>query len=144
MNLKALARDQYLRGRDRWRDARRAFEEERWPDTVRYSQEAVELVLKALLRAVAMEVPKRHDVGPMLEEVAARLPPRVRRELPAIVQLSARLAERRAAAMYGDEADGRPAGEIFRDRGEAKAYLDQTGHVVRLVGEALGIRAVRR
>lgn len=144
MNLMALARDQFLRGRDRWRDARRAFEEGRWPDSLRYSQEAVELVLKALLRALAVEVPKRHDVGPVLEEVAAQLPPGIRRDLPAITELSALLTERRALAMYGDEAAGKAARDLFRRREEALTYVDRTGRLVRQVGQALQTGRARR
>lgn len=137
MNLQKLSRDQYARGQDRWRDAERAFQERRWPDTLRYSQEAVELVLKALLRALAVEAPKRHDVGPVLEQVGPDLPSILRRELPAIVELSAALADRRALAMYGDEVGGRTASEIFHSQAEAKEFLDRAGRLVRLVGKAL-------
>ena len=136
MNLEELARDQLARGGDRWRDARRAFRDGRWPDTVRFSQEAVELALKGLLRALAVEVPKRHDVGPVLEQMREELPNDLRDELPEIVRLSAALADRRALAMYGEEATGRPARQLFADRQEAKGFLEGAGRVVRRVGEA--------
>ncbi|HYK93668.1 MAG TPA: HEPN domain-containing protein [Thermoplasmata archaeon] len=139
MNLRRLALDQLARGQNRARDARRAFDEGRWADTFRYSQEAVELALKALLRWLAIEVPKRHDVGPILERVPDQLPRAVRARLPAIVQLSASLADRRAWAMYGDEATGRAASEVFNDQGEAGRFLKEVEEVVALVARAMPV-----
>lgn len=133
MNLERLAQDQLARSEARLRDADRAFHEERWADTIRGSQEAVELALKSLLRAVAVEVPKRHDVGPVLEAVASALPADIRRQLSQVVELSADLAARRALAMYGDEESGRPASDLFDSREEAHRYLTRSHHLVALV-----------
>lgn len=133
MNLGRLAEDQLRRGESRLRDARRAYREQRWPDTLRFCQEAVELALKALLRSVAVEAPKRHDVGPVLETVAAVLPTEIRRQLPAAVALSAALADRRALAMYGNEVTGESASELFQSRTEARRYLSESRALVALV-----------
>lgn len=138
MNLSRLAEDQLGRAESRLRDAQRAFRERRWPDTIRFGQEAVELSLKALLRAMAVEVPKRHDVGPVLSIVAPTLPQEIRRRLPQIVRLSAELADRRALAMYGDEQGGRPASDLFRDAAEARRYLTESRDLVSLVQRQLG------
>jgi HEPN domain-containing protein len=137
VNLQALAWELTERARSRLDDARRAVEDGRWADVLRFSQEAVELALKGLLRGIAVEVPKRHDVGPVLAEVAPQLPAAVRRELPELTELSAQLAERRSLAVYGDEAGGRTASEIFQSREEAESYLRRAGRAVRLARGSL-------
>lgn len=66
-----LAEAEYLRGK------------RGWSLVVRRSQEAVELALKAALRWAGLEVPRVHDVGPLLIQHAdrfeavfqARIPP---------------------------------------------------------------------
>ena len=44
--------------------------ESSWADVVRESQEVVEICLKALLRHARIEVPRLHDVSPVLEDTA--------------------------------------------------------------------------
>lgn len=44
-------------------DAESALKRGDYPETMRYSQEAVEMSLKAVLRVMAIEYPKVHDVG---------------------------------------------------------------------------------
>jgi HEPN domain-containing protein len=143
VNLERLARGQLARAEARLRIAERAFEEREWPDAIRFSQEALELSLKALLRSLAADVPKRHDVGPVLVELTAELPAAIRSDLPAIVRLSKALADRRALALYGDELGGVPADEIFRSRDEAERYLRGARNVVAEVAEALVRRPAR-
>ncbi len=144
MNFERLSADQFQRGSDRLRDAERALQERRWPDALRFSQESVELILKALLRSMGVEVPKRHDVGPALRVVTADLPRAVRRELPWILELSVALAERRSLAMYGDEPTERPATEIFHEE-EVRRFLEQSRRLAELVGrEMLASRRRRR
>lgn len=133
MNLERLAQDQLGRAESRLRDADRAYREARWPDTLRFSQEAVELALKSLLHAMAVEVPKRHDVGPALETVAPTLPGEIRARLAQVLDLSSELADRRALAMYGDQIGGRAASDLFRSRNEAERYLTQSRELVALV-----------
>src|SRR5262247_4146885 len=41
-------------------------------DVVREAQELVELALKAMLRAIGIEPPRLHDVGPLLVEYQSR------------------------------------------------------------------------
>ncbi|HKS59150.1 MAG TPA: HEPN domain-containing protein [Thermoplasmata archaeon] len=140
MNFSKLAQDQARRGWNRIRDARTVFAEARYADAVRYAQEGLELSLKALLRAMGIEVPKRHDVGPILQDISRRLPVGIRGKVPALVRLSAELAARRALAMYGDELGGRTASEIFDDRGEAERYLVEAERAVQLVVRALRVQ----
>jgi HEPN domain-containing protein len=50
-------------------------ENKAYSDVVREAQELVELLLKAVLRAIGVEVPKVHDVGRTLEKHRSLLPP---------------------------------------------------------------------
>ena len=60
--------------------------EKAYSDVVREAQEVVELAMKAMLRALGVEPPKVHDVGPLVVEYRERLP---RRVAPAADQLAA-------------------------------------------------------
>ena len=66
MRMDRLALDYLRRARSRLIDARSALERGDYPESVRYSQEAVELSLKAVLRILGIEYPKVHDVGDVL------------------------------------------------------------------------------
>lgn len=50
-------------------------EREAYSDVVREARELVELLLKAVLRAIGVEVPRIHDVGRTLEKHRHLLPP---------------------------------------------------------------------
>ena len=71
-------------------------------DVVREAQAVVELASKAMLREVAIEPPKWHDVGQLLEEHVRRFPDTVHAELPALVEASAWLRKEREFSFYGD------------------------------------------
>jgi HEPN domain-containing protein len=144
VNLVALARDQFERAQYRARDARRALRERRLADATRYTQEGVELALKAALRVFGVEVPKRHDVAPAFDDLAAVLPRWFAKELPPVRILSFELAEERSLALYGDEKTGRPASDLF-DRPDIVARrLHLAEHLLSLVGRLLkGIPARR-
>ena len=61
--MEALAKDYLRRARARLIAAEDATKRGDYPETVRYSQECVELSLKACLRMAGIEYPKVHDVG---------------------------------------------------------------------------------
>jgi HEPN domain-containing protein len=71
-------------------------------DVVREAQELVELALKAMLRAVGVEPPKFHDVGPLLVEHRARFAHEVGAGLERAALISERLRRDRELAFYGD------------------------------------------
>ena len=71
-------------------------------DVVREAQELVELALKGMLRAVGVEPPKIHDVGPLLIEHTGLFLPEIRGELPRAAEISGRLRRERELAFYGD------------------------------------------
>lgn len=88
--------------------------------SIRSSQEAVELALKAALRLLAIEYPKRHDVGAVLVKFRDRFPQWFPIDKLAII--SRKLSEKREPAMYGDELSMTPADLIFQ-KSEAEESL---------------------
>ena len=69
---------------------------------VREAQELVELALKGMLREVAIDPPKWHDVGPILTEQAQRFPEATRALLPELARISHWLRKEREFSFYGD------------------------------------------
>lgn len=73
-----------------------------WSDVIRKAQELVELALKGLLRAVGVDPPKWHDVGPVLIEQRALLPGAVGQHAERLAAISRWLRKERELAFYGD------------------------------------------
>jgi len=105
----------------RLRTAERAFREGAYAYTVRQSQECVELSLKAALRLVMVEYPKKHDVGGVLERESNRFPSWFRDMLPEMAKASSSLAEKRSLAVYGDEVAGRGPESLFNEEDGRRA-----------------------
>ncbi|SHJ23302.1 HEPN domain-containing protein [Desulfofundulus thermosubterraneus] len=78
-------------------------ENEAYSDVVREAQELVELLLKAVLRAIGVEVPKIHDVGRTLEKHRHLLPPALNERLDEVKKISKRLRKERELSFYGAE-----------------------------------------
>lgn len=114
MTSTSLAQSYLLKAGTRLRVLEILVEEEAWSDVVREAQELVELALKGMLRQVAIDPPKWHDVGPILEEHASRFPPESRAEIPALAEVSRWLRREREFAFYGD-VDFIPTEEYDRD-----------------------------
>lgn len=74
MRTKEMALSYLRRANSRLIDANSTLGRESYPDVVRYSQETVEMSLKAVLRAVGVEYPKDHEVSPVLVSSKDRLP----------------------------------------------------------------------
>lgn len=72
-------------------------------DVIREAQECVELLLKALLRHLGLEVPKIHDVSRLLRESKESLPPIIQTNLDEIVEISRSLRKERELSFYGTE-----------------------------------------
>ncbi len=89
--------------------------------SIRSSQEAVELGLKAALRLLGIEYPKKHDVGPVLIKFRDRFPQWF--PVDRLAKISRKLAEKREPAMYGDELSMTPADLLF-DKSEAEESLE--------------------
>jgi HEPN domain-containing protein len=106
---------------------------EAYSDVVREAQEMVELLLKAVLRAIGAEVPKVHDVGRVLEKHRAMLPPVLNESLPEIKKISKRLRKERELSFYGAE-DFIPTEEY--DLEDASLAIRDAEFVLRKVGDA--------
>lgn len=132
MNSNALGLDLIERARNRLKDAKRAQDEKRDADTVRYCQECVELGLKGGLRLKGIEYPKTHDVGPILDRYTDRFSEWSQNELETTIRVSNELYSLRGRAMYGDETKGTPAEELFDTR-DAKRALEQASRVLDLI-----------
>ncbi len=74
MNNIELAQAYIEEARRRIRTAEQALSEKAYAYCIRQCQEAVELLLKAALRLVGIELPKWHDVGPVLVRFQDRFP----------------------------------------------------------------------
>ncbi len=89
--------------------------------SIRSSQESVELGLKASLRLLGIEYPKKHDVGPVLIKFKDRFPQWFPVERLAL--FSRKLSEKREPALYGDEVSMTPADLLF-SRAEAEEAFE--------------------
>jgi len=118
----ALAADYLDRSRHRLKALDMLFQEQSWADVVRESQEIVEIALKALLRSCRIEVPRIHDVSPLLEENLGTLPACIREKVPELARISRSLRRDRELAFYGSE-DLTPSKFYQRDDAE-KALAD--------------------
>jgi len=87
----------------RLRHAREALDDGLNAYALRLAQECVELSLKAALRVVGVEYPRKHDVSDILGEVEERFPSWFRRELPELKEASKKLTAMREVSMYGNE-----------------------------------------
>jgi len=124
MRLAKLAEDYFKRATVRIKSAELAYSEKSYPDVVRYSQECVELSLKAALRAVGVEYPKEHDVSRILKAVKDRFPEWFRKEIEKVGEISRELADKRSPSLYGIESLGKTAADIFGKEDAEKALSD--------------------
>ncbi len=128
MRMGLLAKDYVRRAGSRLIDAGSALERGDIPEVIRYSQEAVELSLKACLRSIGVEYPKVHDVGDILTLYPSSFPEWMRGELSRLAEISRELAEKRAPSIYGVEALGKPASQLF-NREDAEEALRKARYV---------------
>lgn len=103
MKNESLVEDYLARAAARLKAIAVLERERSWADVVRESQEVIELTLKALLRRAQIEVPRIHDVSPLLLENAERLPAEVRPHLERLCKISRTLRRDRELAFYGSE-----------------------------------------
>jgi len=103
------------------REAQNALEAENRAICIRRSQEALELATKGVLRRLAIEYPREHDVSDALAAASDRLPGYLRERTEEIMQALIELDRVRGPAFYGYEAEGIPASEAF-----SKEYAEGT------------------
>ena len=117
--------------RQSWRrlkSAEDAFKEKDYPYVVRQCQECVELALKALLMDVGVDVPKWHDVGPVLRRNAEKLSFLDKRTIQRLASHSRELRSDRERSMYGDEELELPPEEIY-EQYDAEVGLERAREV---------------
>jgi len=140
----AMARAYMRQASERLRHAKEALEERNHPYVVRQCQEAVELLLKAVLRLVGIEPPKWHDVGPTLRKEANRFPQWFRNLVPRLARISRKLRREREPSMYGDEESGAPPDELYDEEDAREALANATEvfqAVSKLFTELTGLEA---
>ncbi|MFQ5884508.1 MAG: HEPN domain-containing protein [Thermoplasmata archaeon] len=87
-------------------DSRGALKDRIYPYALRLAQECTEMSLKAALRLVAIEYPKRHDVSDVITRSKERFPEWFQKDIAFLSEGSRRLAMKREISMYGDEVSG--------------------------------------
>ncbi len=108
-----------------------------WNMVVRRSQEVVELALKAALLWAQIEVPRIHDVGPILKQYADRYPEPFRRQIPHLASVSRMLRAEREISFYGDEQSGVPPESLYTPE-DAKEALSKAHEVLSACQDLIG------
>ena len=138
MSMDDFAKDYLKRAGERLLAGEAAMARGSYPEVVRYSQEATELSLKAVLRSVGIEYPKVHDVGEILVLYKDRFEDWFAKEVERMAVFSAEMMAKRSAALYGLEATGKPPGEVFDDPVESGADLEEAKRIHQLCGRLIG------
>lgn len=106
-----------------------------YSDVVREAQEIVELALKGMLRQVAVEPPKWHDVGSLLTAHRERFEQGVAERVPRLADESEWLRGERELSFYGDvdfiPTEQYTAEEGRRAIGAAKFAVETASMVIR-------------
>ncbi len=113
MNTNAMAQDYIKRAKRCFKESKDAFEDDDYPITIRRAQECVELSLKSVLRFIAIEYPRDHDVSSALEIAREKFPAWFSNKITEFMRISKDLSKKRGPAIYGYEAQLKPASEIF-------------------------------
>lgn len=130
MTNRTLSQDYFFRAKIRVKALNTLYRARGYADVVRESQEIVELVLKAVLRQIAIEPPHWHDVGSILIENKHKLPTSFVKKLPKITKISKELRRERELAFYGDD-DYIPSNEYTSK--QAKERITQVAWLIKTV-----------
>lgn len=118
-----MAKDYILRSKRFLREAEIALGEGDNATSIRRSQEALEMAVKALLRAIGIEYPRSHDVSDVLTDHKDALPESVRCEIEDLATLVSQLASIRGIALYGYEREGIPPSRAFTKEYAERVFL---------------------
>ena len=129
-----LVRDYLLRADKRIKALEFLKNEEAYADVVREAQEVVELLLKGLIIAYGLEVPKVHDVGKFIERELEAFPEIIKKNIERIKYISRGLRKEREIAFYGFE-DFIPSEEYTQE--EAERAISFAKEIRELVNQAL-------
>jgi len=124
LNNKDLAIDYLSESKLRLDTAESVINKKAYAFTVRQSQEAVELSLKAALRLLGLDFPKWHDISEVLLKEKDKFPMEFQNVIPKIAIISSSLTKKRETAMYGDEENNSPPSKIFNKNDAEDALKD--------------------
>ena len=130
MKNESLVEDYLNRASARLKAIAVLHKERSFADVVRESQEAVELALKALLRASKIEVPRIHDVSPVLKANIELLPEAILPDVERLSKISRNLRRDRELAFYGSE-DLTPS-EFYKEEDGDEALASATWLIERI------------
>ena len=140
MNNHQMARAMLRRAEAILDEARYLYQKGYWNLVVRRCQEGVELALKAALLWAGAEVPRLHDVGPILQREKHRFPGWFQTHIPRLASVSRRLRLEREISFYGDEQSGIPAEELYGEL-DARSALEEAQRVLETCGRLFAERS---
>jgi HEPN domain-containing protein len=119
--LDYLARAEMILG-----EAKNAASKNVYSLAIRRAQETVEFSLKAALRFLAIEYPKDHDVGDVLQSVKETrpIPTWFSDKIEFMARVSSDLVRKRGPAFYGDERAFISASQLFTKDESLRALSD--------------------
>lgn len=129
MTNKDLSKDYFIRVRNRAQSIQTLFNLASYPDVIRETQEAFELLLKGYLRLLKIDPPKWHDVGSILQDNQNLIVNEILKHLDEIVSFSKYLRKEQENAFYGDD-DLIPLATYTEE--EAKACLLKLNFFIKL------------
>ena len=114
------------------REAEQAFKEGDWNLTIRRVQEGVELMMKAILRFVGVEVPKMHDVADIVIKKLEEKGVEVGEDKERVKEISHVLIKMRAPAFYGEVVYGEEEAKRVMQEGKwvmvrLRRWLEEVG-----------------
>lgn len=124
MNTKEMAKNYLEDARIYLSQAKESVDEGNYHICIRRSQECVELSLKALLRLLAIEYPKEHDLSDVLIRERDTFPEKIKEDVDVLAKISKDLARKRGPAIYGYERELKPPSLIFSKKDAEKALKD--------------------
>jgi HEPN domain-containing protein len=136
MTNHGMSNNYFEQGSHRVPLVRLAYENKDWPIVVREAQEAVELMLKGVLRAIFVEALDTHDVDEALQSNRDRFPSWFARHVDRLAVISAEMAADRGLSFYGDEQRHIPPQQLFFEP-EAAAALARLEFVQEQCGRLL-------
>lgn len=145
MKLVELAKSYLKMSEARLSDSKGALEDKIYPYALRLAQECTEMSLKAALRIVAIEYPKKHDVSDVLVGSKERFPEWFQKEIEFMAEGSKRLAKKREISMYGDEVSAlSPESVISKEEArEAVQIAEKTLEMCTKILSAYDVRGKR-
>ena len=124
MNSKELAIDYLNEAKLRLKTVKSEVNKKAFAFSVRLSQEAVELSLKAALRFLGIDFPKWHDVGNIFLKENDRFPDFFQNNILKIASISKSLSNKRELAMYGDDKNDKSPSSLFNEKNAKDALRD--------------------